>query len=77
MESLFRKPGEPRPKIPRPHPCHKQMCAMLDHVNVDGDEIDGRARRSLVGWLIKWMRGMLAATGPSCVSWTENRRDGP
>ena len=31
VESLFRDPRQPRPKTPRPHPCHKQMRAMLDH----------------------------------------------
>ena len=33
VESLFRDPRQPRPKTPRPHPCHKQMRAMLDHVD--------------------------------------------
>ncbi len=53
VESLFRKPGQPRPKIPRPHPCHKQMRAMLDHVDVDGDEVDGRA--AVFGWMADQM----------------------
>ena len=43
VESLFRDPRQPRPKTPRPHPCHKQMRAMLDYVDVNGDAIDGRA----------------------------------
>jgi hypothetical protein len=49
VESLFRKPGEPRPKTPRPHPCHKQMRAMLDHVDMNGDAVDGRA--VVFGWI--------------------------
>jgi hypothetical protein len=53
VESLFRKPGEPRPKTPRPHPCHKQMRAMLDHVDMNGDAVDGRA--AVFGWIYEQM----------------------
>jgi hypothetical protein len=49
VESLFRDPRQPRPKTPRPHPCHKQMRAMLDHLDANGDEIDGRA--AVFGWI--------------------------
>ena len=53
VESLFRDPRQPRPKTPRPHPCHKQMRAMLDHVDVNGDAIDGRA--AVFGWMSEQM----------------------
>ena len=55
VESLFRDPRQPRPKTPRPHPCHKQMRAMLDHRDVNGDEVDGRAV------VFSWMSDQLAA----------------
>ena len=53
VESLFRDPRQPRPKTPRPHPCHKQMRALLDHVDVNGDAIDGRA--AVFGWMSEQM----------------------
>jgi hypothetical protein len=53
VESLFRDPQQPRPKTPRPHPCHKQMRAMLDHRDVNGDEVDGRA--VVFDWLCEQM----------------------
>jgi hypothetical protein len=53
VESLFREPGQPRPETPRPHPCHKQVQAILDHVDVNGDEVDGRA--VVFGWIEEQM----------------------
>lgn len=53
VESLFRDPRQPRPKTPRPHPCHKQMRALLDHRDVNGDEIDGRA--VVFAWICEQM----------------------
>ncbi len=53
LESLFRDPRQPRPKTPRPHPCHKQMRAMLDHVDMCGDAVDGRA--AVFGWICEQM----------------------
>ena len=53
VESLFRDPRQPRPKTPRPHPCHKQMRAMLDHIDMYGDEVDGRA--AVFGWISEQM----------------------
>ena len=53
VESLFRDPRQPRPKTPRPHPCHKQMRALLDHVDVNGDAVDGRA--AVFGWMSEQM----------------------
>jgi len=53
VESLFRDPRQPRPKTPRPHPCHKQMRAMLDHPDVNGDEVDGRA--VVFAWICEQM----------------------
>jgi len=53
VESLFRDPRQPRPKTPRPHPCHKQMRAMLDHVDMYGDAVDGRA--AVFGWICEQM----------------------
>jgi hypothetical protein len=49
VESLFRDPRQPRPKTKRPHPCHKRMRAMLDHIDSNGDEVDGRA--AVFGWM--------------------------
>jgi len=49
VESLFRDPREKRPDTPRPHPCHKRMRAMLDHLDRNGDEVDGRA--AVFGWI--------------------------
>jgi hypothetical protein len=53
VESLFRDPRQPRPKTPRPHPCHKQMRALLDHVDMNGDAIDGRA--AVFSWICEQM----------------------
>jgi len=53
VESLFRDPRQPRPKTPRPHPCHKQMRAMLDHVDMYGDEVDGRV--AVFAWISEQM----------------------
>jgi hypothetical protein len=55
VESLFRDPQQPRPKTPRPHPCHKQMRALLDHVDMYGDAVDGRAA------VFAWMSEQMAA----------------
>ena len=55
VESLFRDPRQPRLKTPRPHPCHKQMRALLDHIDRYGDAVDGRAA------LFAWMSEQLAA----------------
>ncbi len=49
VESLFRDPRQERPKTKRPHPCHKRMRAMLDHIDVNGDEVGGRA--AVFGWI--------------------------
>ena len=49
LESLFRDPRQPRPKTLRPHPCHKRMRAMLDHIDSNGDEVGGRA--AVFGWI--------------------------
>jgi hypothetical protein len=49
LESLFRDPSQPRPKTPRPHPYHKRMRAMLDHIDGNGDEVGGRA--AIFGWI--------------------------
>ena len=49
VESLFREPGQKRPKRRRPRPCHKRMRAMLNHTNAAGEEIDGRA--TVFGWM--------------------------
>jgi hypothetical protein len=49
VESLFRDPGQPRPATPRPHPCHKRMRAMLDHLDIYGDEVAGRP--AVFGWI--------------------------
>jgi hypothetical protein len=49
VESLFRDPRQPRPETPRPHPCHKRMRAMLDHIDGNGDEVGGRA--AVFGWI--------------------------
>jgi hypothetical protein len=53
VESLFRDPQQERPKTPRPHPCHKRMRAMLDHLDCNGDEVDGRA--AVFGWISEEM----------------------
>jgi hypothetical protein len=53
VKSLFRDPRQERPKTPRPHPCHKRMRAMLDHLDCNGDEVDGRA--AVFGWISEEM----------------------
>jgi hypothetical protein len=49
VESLFRDPRQPRPKTHRPHPCHKQVYAMMDHIDQYGDAVDGRP--AVFGWI--------------------------
>jgi hypothetical protein len=49
VESLFRDPRQPRPKTCRPRPCHKQVYAMLDHIDRYGDAVDGRP--AVFGWI--------------------------
>ena len=66
VESLFRKPGQPRPKTPRPHPCHKQMRAMLDHTDLNGDEVGGRA--AVFGWISDQMAERHAGSDKPIVS---------
>jgi len=55
VESLFRDPTKKRPKTRRVHPRHKRMRAMLDHHDVHGDEVDGRAA------IFGWIQGEMAA----------------
>ena len=76
VESLFRDPRQPRPKTPRPHPCHKQMRA---HVGPRRHEWrrGGRAGGGLrLDERANGRCGMPAATSPSCASWTERSRYG-
>ena len=49
LESLFRDPRQPRPQTQRPHPCHKRMRAILDHMDMYGDEVAGRS--AVFGWI--------------------------
>ena len=50
VESLFRDPQQQqRPQRKRPRACQKRMRAMLNHVNADGEQIDGRA--AVFGWM--------------------------
>lgn len=49
VEALFRDPQEDRPKRKRPRPCHKRMRAMLNHVDEEGNQIDGRP--AIFGWI--------------------------
>ena len=49
VESLFRNPEDKRPKRDRPRPCHKHLRAMLNYVNAEGEEINGRA--GVFGWI--------------------------
>ena len=49
VESLFRQPGEPREKSTRPRPQHKRVRASLDHVDADGNQINGAA--TVFGWM--------------------------
>jgi hypothetical protein len=49
VKSLFRQPGEPRVKSTRPRPQHKRVRASLDHVDADGDQINGAA--TVFGWM--------------------------
>lgn len=54
VESLFRKPGEPRPAgATRPQPCHKRLWASLTiDPGPDGDEDQARhGLGSVFGWL--------------------------
>lgn len=54
LESLFRKPGEPRPApAERPEPCHKRLWAGLTYdPGPEGDEDDARhGLASVFGWL--------------------------
>jgi hypothetical protein len=65
LESLFRDPRQPRPKTPRPHPCHKQMRAMLDHIDGNGDEVAGRA--AVFGWISDEMAARQAGSSKPIV----------
>ncbi len=49
VEALFRDPSQERPRQKRPRPCHKRMRAMLNHLNEEGEPIDGRA--VVFGWM--------------------------
>jgi hypothetical protein len=53
VESLFRDPRQPRPKTPRPRPCHKRMQAMLDHIDCNGDPVAGRP--AVFNWIAEEM----------------------
>jgi hypothetical protein len=59
LESLFRDPRQPRPKTPRPHPRHKRMRAILDHIDMYGDEVGGRP--AAFGWISDEMAARHAA----------------
>jgi len=65
VESLFRDPREPRPKTPRPHPRHKRMQAMLDHIDMYGDEVAGRP--AVFGWMTEEMAARHAGSGKPIV----------
>jgi len=49
VESLFRKPSEPRKKSDRPRPQHKRVRGCLDHTDSDDDKIHGGA--AVFGWI--------------------------
>ena len=50
VEALFRRPGERNPDKPdRPKPNHKRVRASLNHVDADGEPINGRA--AMFGWM--------------------------
>ena len=49
VESLFRRPSEPRPKTDRPRPQHKRVRACLNHETAEGDVI--RAAPAMFGWM--------------------------
>ena len=49
VESLFRQPGETRPKSDRPRPQHKRVRAVLNHETAEGDPI--RASAAVFGWM--------------------------
>jgi len=50
IESLFRKPHEPRPEMePRPKPRYKQVRGSLNFTQNDGESISGRA--AMFGWM--------------------------
>lgn len=65
VESLFRDPQEESPKRDRPRPCHKRMRAILNHVNEDGDEIEGRA--AVFGWMADEIAERRGSTGKPLV----------
>lgn len=51
VDSLFRRPGEPRENEnnDRPRPKHKRVRVSLDHVDAQGDEVCGAA--AVFGWM--------------------------
>jgi hypothetical protein len=49
VEALFRDPSQEKPRRKRPRPCHKRLRAMLNHINEEGEEINGRA--VVFGWM--------------------------
>jgi hypothetical protein len=55
VEALFRDPREQDEgqKRKRPRPCHKRMRCMLNHVDEEGNEIDGRP--AIFGWISEEM----------------------
>lgn len=54
-QALFRDPREKEDgaKRKRPRPCHKRMRGMLNHVDAEGNEIDGRP--AIFGWISEEM----------------------
>lgn len=51
VESLFRKPSEPRSDSRRrPRPCHKRVRACLNYTDAEGEEMSARA--IMFGWMI-------------------------
>jgi hypothetical protein len=57
VEALFHDPQEEEEgaKRKRPRPCHKRIRAMLNHVDDEGNEIDGRP--AIFGWISDEMAG--------------------
>jgi hypothetical protein len=55
VESLFRDPKTKQMKTRQVHPRHKRMRAMLNHCDMYGEEIDGRAA------VFGWIQGEIAA----------------
>jgi hypothetical protein len=49
VESLFRLPGEDRPKSHRPEPCHKHVYARLTCESEEGETLDSQA--VVFGWM--------------------------